>query len=204
MLALISIGVVLLGITLPYIWILLGGEPLASTVELSNLMIVIFALVAIFAGGAYSVLSRQLQAENQQETQQTIKKAEGKIEGKMVGKHAWLFLVAGKTFWDVYERSGRQNKDYLELAISLTNIAYEGETEEKLRKMAEEDPEIQVMYCDILNDLAYYYAERGKSEDRIKALAFCEHIKDKIKEFPLAGADWQDTYEFVKQKYNKT
>ena len=185
----VVILVVIFGVSLPLFWKWkFCVDPPQGVVDISSLLTIILALVAIFAGGTYFILSSILQAESAKEVRKETIKAQAR-----------LLTYSGFIYWNDYEINKKTQNIYRDMAIELTEYAY-ADYASKLEKLA--DKELQKLICDIKNNLAYYYAERQNPNDRDRALEYAEYIHGKIKEFPTLKTEWEDTLVFVRQRYS--
>ena len=144
--------------------------------------------ITVTGYGIYVILSGRL--KNESELASRIETAKG---------CARLFDQMGYTFWGYYDKRGKGDPQYLEMALYLTerSLMYFNELPANEVKMQENNK----LLCGLKNNLAYYYAERQKPEDKDIAKEYAEYIQKKISNYPEEKEAWQDTRDFVKKRY---
>lgn len=156
-------------------------------------IILVIAGVAIAAGGY--LVYRLLEALNERRTERTYREAQKADETLRLRTLSHLYIHSGYTCWNFYK--GTKQALYLEQAISDTETARNRYAD----NLDEQERENQKTICIIRNNLAYYYAERKRLEDKKIARDYAEYIYSKIIEFPERRLSWEDTYDFVRRQY---
>jgi hypothetical protein len=110
-----------------------------------------------------------------------------------------MFIHSGFIFWQSYDNLSKKDKQYLEVAIGLTDRAlrFFNELPDDQAKSRENDS----LLCHIKNNLAYYYAERKKPEDSDLAQKYAEYLCERMSKYPDQWDNWRETCEFVKRQY---
>lgn len=104
-------------------------------------------------------------------------------------------IHSGYTYWLFYKNTNQFS--FLEQAITETERAYS----RYAVNLDEGERPNQLVICAIRNNLAYYYAERQRPEDKKLARDYAEYINNKISIFPESRETWEDTYNFVLERY---
>lgn len=159
---------------------------------LKDTLTIVLAVVAVGIGvvgySIYLILSGRLQTESASASRlETIK---GSIR---------LFIHAGFVFWENYDNAKKKEAQHLDIAIGLTERAllFHNQLPEKEARNKENDR----LLCLIKNNLAYYFALRGKAENKDLAKEYAEYIRERISKYSEEKDNWLDTYDFVKQQY---
>lgn len=153
---------------------------------------IVLAITAIGIGTAgyaiYLILSGRLKNES----------AEAARTESLKGS-TLMFLHSGFVFWVTYDKQQIKDIHHIEMAIYLTERALrffnEIPTGEAKNRGYNE------LLCKIKNNLAYYYAERKKPEDRNTAREFADYLRHKSTEYFENRENWTETCNFVKQQY---
>jgi hypothetical protein len=75
-----------------------------------------------------------------------------------------------------------------------------------ISELDEREEDSELLICWIINNLAYYYAERQRfgaasSGDEAIARNFAKYIYDRIHKYPEGKEAWSQTYHFVQQQF---
>ncbi len=144
--------------------------------------------IAVVGYSIYLILSGRLQIESASASRmESIKSA------------IRLFIISGYIFWENYDKTGKKETQFLELAIDLTERALSSfnELPEKEAGNRENDK----LLCKIKNNLAYYFAEGKKPENKDTAIQYVEYLKERMSKYSEEKENWLDTYNFVYQQY---
>jgi len=184
----------LVGLFIGYcIWTSTWTMPQALKYDLfKDILTIVLAVLAVgitvIGYGIYLILSERLKTESASTAR--IETQIGSIR---------LFIQSGFTFWRSYDNSRKRQKQYLEMAIELTEIALS-----YFSKLPDDEAgkrENDKLLCQIKNNLAYYYAERNRTADGDLAKEYVEYIHERLSKYSDLREAWQDTYEFVHQQY---
>ena len=105
----------------------------------------------------------------------------------------------GHTYWKNFKKFADITD--LDLAIDLSEEAYK----DYASHLNEKEPDNEKLICWIKNNLAYYYAERGKLEDGAKARRYAEYIFERSDKFESSfEADLNSTYKYVQRRFPKS
>jgi hypothetical protein len=141
--------------------------------------------VTVYAELVYVILSRKIK-----------KVARLEVEKEKNRMGANMLVDMGFTYWGNYQISG--NSKYLNDAIRITEAAYSNYG----IHLDESDLKNELLVCQIKNNLAWYYAERGKEDDGAKARQYADDILDKSPKFEtLRREEMIDTYKYVQKKF---
>lgn len=173
-----------------YIWVPTWQIPHAFRYDiLKDTLAIVFLVLALGIGavgyGSYQILSGRLQTESASAS-----------HVEMTRGAARLFTHLGYLFWEKYKRTDKEELQYRDLAIDITEhgLRYMSELPEKERENEE-------LLCTIKNNLAYYLAERNEAKDKELAKDYVEYIRKRIQKYPAEKAAWLDTCNFVRQRY---
>lgn len=173
-----------------YIWVPTWQIPHEFRYDiLKDTLFIVLAVLAVGIGAigyaVYQILSGRLQTESA---------SASRVE--MTRGSARLFTHLGYVFWGKYKRTDKKERQYLDVAIDITEhgLRYMSELPEKKR-------ENEILLCHIRNNLAYYLAERKNVEDKKLAKDYIEYIQKRIQKYPTYKAAWLDTCNFVRQQY---
>lgn len=194
---------ILLGIVLPIsiIFLLIGAgfylfSSSKATTETVNayplfrdiLQIVLaIAAVAIAALGylIYRIVAQRLQIRAEEEI--------GNERRRIAAK---LCSDIGLLRWRDFERITPPNPQYRQDAIDMTEKAHRYASE-----LDERDPRNERIIAAVRNNLAWYFANRGRSQDRGKARGYAQYIHARSQNFPEEKEEWEDTYREVMRVY---
>jgi len=123
------------------------------------------------------------------------RRALGEVTIETLRSTARLLTYIGYVYWVDFEYTGEAR--YREQAIDLTRRAHNTYA----RKLDERERENELLIGAIRNNLAYYLANRGGSEDRNLARGYAEYIHARSQNFPEEKEEWEETYSFVLQVY---
>jgi len=147
---------------------------------------VIAAVITLYVAMVYKLLSKTLRDEARSEAEKVMLKLGAKT-----------LIYIGYVYWEDYVIS--REETYLKIAIDVTEDAYND-----FAKYLEES-EYEYLICKLKNNLAYYYAARGRLEDGAKARQYAEYILDKSPKFDSSfKADIIDTYRYVQRRFPKS
>jgi len=142
--------------------------------------------ISVLSYSAYRILSIRLE----QKTADFFRNKEDFL-------FARLFSSISFTHYIEYELS--KNFDYLEVAILQAKKAHSFS-----RHLDSHDLDNLELQIDVLNNLCYYLASRGKKEDRDTALEYANVINKNIPLFPeKEDVLWLDTVTFARKVYSK-
>ena len=153
--------------------------------------ILVIAGVAAVVYGICRYISARVVSHIESSVESILKKRENEIIKYGSGS---LFLNLGYNTWVTFKDTGETA--HMETAISLTEHAYSIVSE-----LDERETRNELLKCEIMNNLGYYLAERGKPEDREFARDCAQYIRDKIQKHPKRRTLWQHTYDFIFTKY---
>ena len=164
----------------------------------------ILAVVLTIAGIAIAVLGYGIY-------ESVLKHAENIIKEKkkefISFSTALLFLNMGYFHWQHYKidykleekEENKQNAYALhhrKLAIDLTEDAYK-----LIQQLNIDDLKYEELKCQIMNNLGYYLTTRGEEKDRELSIRCAYYIRERIDKFPDRRNEWQDTFDYITQKY---
>jgi hypothetical protein len=144
--------------------------------------------ITVIGYGIYLILSERLKIESASTARlETLK---GSI---------YMFIHSGFIFWQSYDSLGKKEKQYLEIAIGLTDRAlrFFNEFSDDEAKSRENDE----LLCHIKNNLAYYYAERKRPVDKDLVKEYIKYLCERISRYTEHKEDWLETAEFVNKQY---
>jgi len=159
---------------------------------LKDTLTIVLAVVAVGIGvigyAIYLILSGRLSAESAETARFETQR-----------ESIRLFVHIGFVFWESYDKTGKGEKEYVEVAIGLTERAllFFNELPDKEAKNRKNDK----LLCKIKNNLAYYYAIRKKPEDSDLAKEYAEYIRERMSKYSEEKDNWLDTCDFVYQQY---
>lgn len=165
---------------------------LVTTYEIfRDLLVVVLTIAGLFItlGGVltYRILVERLETK-------AVSAAEQKTLIEISKCLATVYRHIGYVHWVGW---GSPKKDaYLIHAIKLTEIASTHADE-----LDENVPEREEIICMIRNNLAYFYATRGKIEDVKKAREYASYIERRAPKHNKYAIDWYLTSAFVKAKH---
>lgn len=170
--------------------------PATSYALLRDILTIVIAIagVAIAAGGylVYRLISERAEAR-------VVAAASSAVNTEILATTAHSLAISGYIFWVEYELNEQKrpnpNSPWLRNAISLTQLAWE-EYGKKL-----DERKYERLICGIKNNLAFYLAERGCTDDRDTALTFAQYIHEREPNYPRDAPIWLNTYTFVMKKY---
>lgn len=198
---------VLFSVYLPFIWrLVFKADPPDSISAASNsteLIITLFALTAAVVGGSFYIYLRDaIERKVLDNAKQTTSRALAKAMGR-VGYSLWMFYTEGTGTSLPMPPPPTTNMIYLKEAIRLTWSALDKEVP-KLKLPDHPNEEIK---CTLMNNWAFYVAERYEKEGRTtvdaedsRALQYADYIQEKLSDHPDHGAAWSHTASFVKEK----
>lgn len=149
----------------------------------------VLAVIMVIVGySLYQILSGRLQLEST---------SASRIE--TTRSSARLLTHTGFTFWKIHDESETKIPQYLDFAISLTDLGlqYFNELHEREQKQRHNEE----LLCTIKNNLAYYLAERNRVEDKDLAKEYAKFIRQKSSQYPTRRAWWIETCDFVEKQY---
>ena len=153
---------------------------------LTIVLAVVGAIIAAFCIIAYELLSKAVTVRARSESKEVMRKL-----------GANLLINMGYIYWEDYKISRRE--EYLNMAIDVTEDAY-NDFAKFLKEFTNED-----LICTLKNNLAYYYAERARIEDGVKARQYAEYILNKSHKYDSPFRDKIiDTYQYVQQRFPKS
>lgn len=161
--------------------------------ELFTFILAITGVVAV-GYGIYRYISKRFVSHIESSVESSLKKEEKEIVNYGSGS---LFLNLGYNTWQTYKVT--RESEHLETAVFLTEKAYSIVSE-----LDERETRNELLKCEIMNNLGYYLAERGRGEDREFARDCAQFIRNKIQKYPDKRASWQDTYDYILLKYPLT
>lgn len=138
-------------------------------------------LVALAAIGMWAALGRILH----EDIARDISQAEEATRTEALSRMA---ATVADSFWVFYKDTG--NIIFRDEAMKILRAARE--TLEGRGKMAEKE-----LKCRIYNNLAFVYAENGKTEDTTIAHFLVDYVRANCKDFPKYEVDWLETYAYV-------
>jgi hypothetical protein len=155
--------------------------------EVLTIALTIIALaITIYAFFVYKLLSKTFRDQARSEANET-----------MLTHGAKMLIYIGFVYWENYEITNEDK--YLDIAIDVTEDAYN----DYAKNLKESEHEYLI--CKLKNNLAYYYAVRGKSEDGAKARQYAEDILAQSPKFDSSFKDGIiNTYQCVQQGFPKT
>lgn len=145
-------------------------------------MALVGLLVTLTSIGIWTALKRILQDDIEKKISQAEEVTRNEALSRMAAKVA-------NSFWECYEAT--QINIFLDQAISSIYDA---------RKILEESAiseENEGLRCDLYNNLACAYAERGNSDDTTTAHFLANYIMEKAGGYPDDEVDWIETYAYV-------
>jgi hypothetical protein len=162
-------------------------EPLNVFIDLLYINLTVAAvLISVLSYCAYKFLGHQL---------------EKKTEAFFADKESLLF---GQSFSSIsfahfshYETS--KDGNHLDLAINMASKAFA-----RVKTLDMSKTENLKLYCDVINNLSYYYAEKGDINNRTVALKYADILESNLHLFPEKNPEiWVDTVRFIRRKYNE-
>ena len=150
----------------------------------ATIAVLFVAIIAASGLGIYCILSARIQ-----------KQATSAAQTEMLKTTASLENDIGWSYYTNYKIT-KQPK-YLDMAIQLTRGALN-----KAAGLDERQPENELRICGCKNNLAYYLADRQRSEDKEVARAYAKYLRERLSKFPGKHQKaWVDTYNFVLKRF---
>lgn len=146
---------------------------------------VITVVIMVYGAMLRRILSEALRNEARSEAKKIMLKLGTKT-----------LIDIGYVYWKDYKISKKE--EYLKLAISVTEQAYN----DFARYLDESENELLI--CWLKNNLAYYYAMRGRLEDGVVARQYAEYLHDRLHKYHEPRSEFLDTYRYVQQEYPKS
>lgn len=152
---------------------------------LTIVLTVLAILVALIGYGVYQALSGRLKNESASISRVVMTRGSAR-----------LFTHLGYVFWGEYKQPHKEDRQYLNVAIALTEhgLRY-------MNELPEEERENEILLCTLKNNLAYYFADRKDPKDKELARDYVEYIRKRIQKYATHRTEWLDTCNFVKQQY---
>lgn len=160
-----------------------------------DLLTIILAIAGIGIAAAGGLVYMFIDASVKRTTQDIKKEVMSAVDTARLRSMCLSHLSSGYSWWTSYQRSTASSD--LEEAIRETEFAYSSYA----IHLDEKQSDNQLIICAVRNNLAYYYAERQRPEDRNLAREYAEYIRKKIPTHPLKRVTWEHTYNYVLQRY---
>lgn len=196
---------VFLIVTLVFASIGLWRDPRAPEL-FRDLLTIILAIagIGIAAGGGlvYMIINASMRRSAEEfhremrlNVEQFREEVRSAVNEERLRSMALSHMSSGYGWWRSYKETSEVA--HREEAIRETEYAYSSYA----IHLDEKEADNQLVICAIENNLAYYYAERQRPEDRDLAREYAEYIRKKIPAHPHEKVTWEDTYKFVLQQY---
>lgn len=210
----VLILVVLIGLFIGYyIWGPTWETPAELRYDvLKDTLIIVLAVIAVAVSLLSYLFYRMALDQVERETSAVLEKARRELATDTHRIAARLYNTVGFVYWVDAEKcrkreemetmegrskfaelAKKETEQYLNRAISLTRRAYE----RHISQLDEQYRENQRLKCMVMNNLAFYLAERKEATDLDVARRYAEYIREKAQDFPDQAEAWIDTYSFV-------
>jgi len=155
--------------------------PTAFTDIVLFVMALVGLLIALASLGIWMGLRRFLHEDISAQISRVEEATRNEAISRMAAK-------VGTAFWHFYENT--QNVVFRDEALKIVSGA---------RDILEgrEGVEREDLKCRIYNNLAFAYAERGKTQDTAIAHFLADHVREKIRDYPNFEVTWLETYAYV-------
>ncbi len=171
--------------------------------DLLMVLEIVLAFTGLMGYGTYRFIKEEITKNAREEI---IKDAK-----KEITKHVFIersktrsenFLLTAFLLWHIYSNQTKKDKILLKTIIEKSESALRDiEYLEKNNKWDIEESILEEFICVCKNDLTYYLAERGKTEDEEIIKSYLKDIIKKKKKYPHLAYEWTNTCSFAKTKF---
>jgi hypothetical protein len=158
---------------------------------LTIILTILGLAIAALGYGIYQFILHSVERKSEKWAIEFQDKMDIRYKSFLLYTTSLIDLNSGHSFWLEYE--AKKDSTLLNHAILLTKNAYS-----HVQKLDTHKKRHELLKCQILNNLTYYLAERGKEGDIDLAEQYTKFFMGRIQKYPMLASNWKNTDTFIR------